>query len=126
MRCSLKDYTATAQRITAEVMAALEKYQGIPHSTLSCIAKIGMVLKKCRPRFPGVVAIDNRLRITIHKESMESAATTIIKHVKPTSRIAELITLLHAKPKDKHSETELFQRLLHLPGGFARFHCLKI
>jgi hypothetical protein len=39
---------------------------------------------------------------------MESAATTIIKHVKPTSRIEELITLLHAKLKDKHSETEFF------------------
>lgn len=65
--------------------ATLQDFQGIPHSTLANIPKTGVVPNKCRLRFPGVGAIDDRPRITIRKENMESSATTIIKPVKPTS-----------------------------------------
>jgi len=64
----------------------------------------------CR-RFPGVGAIDDRPRITIHKENMQAAAETIINHVKPTSRLEELITLLQAKLEDKQ------HRIYHSPNG---------
>ena len=64
-------------------IAALEEFQGIPHSTLANIAKTGIVPKKWRHRFAGVGAVDNRQRISIHKENMESAAATIVRHIKP-------------------------------------------
>jgi hypothetical protein len=45
--------------------------------------------------------VDDRPRISIHKENMESAAATIINHIKPRSKIEELINLLQEKLEEK-------------------------
>jgi hypothetical protein len=36
---------------------------------------------------------------------MESAAATIVRHIKPRGRVEELIALLQEELKEKHQET---------------------
>lgn len=69
----------------------------IPFSTLAKIARIGIVPEKWRSRFPGVGAIDNRPRISIHKINMRSASQTIINNLTPENKF-ELIKYLAEDP----------------------------
>lgn len=82
------------------VIAALDEFAGIPFSTLRDIYKTGIVPKKWRHRFPGVGAVDDRPRISIHKENMHSAAQTIFKNLHP-QKVAELTQILESKIQEK-------------------------
>jgi len=74
----------------------------IPIATLVKISNTGVVPQKWRDHFLGVRAVDNRPRIAIHKEDMESAAETIVKHIKPESKIDELIAWIEVKRNEKN------------------------
>ena len=78
-------------------IATLVEFQTIPISTLARIAKTGIVPKKHRHKFPGVGAVDDRNRVTINADDINSAAASIVRHIKPRSKVEALVVLIQAK-----------------------------
>lgn len=82
-------------------IATLIEYQTIPISTLARIAKTGIVPKKHRHKFPSVGAVDDRNRVTINADDINSAAASIVRHIKPRSKVEALVLLIQAKLREK-------------------------